>query len=319
MPRMLKPATTPQQQIETLRSRGMQLDDSLAYQWLENVSYYRLSAYWYPARIFGPDDKRTDAVHEGTCFSDVVALYEADRKLRTLVHDGIERIEVMLRTRIGERLVASGPLAYKDPRHFRPTFDHAGWVSTANRRVERVSRSNEPIKHYKAQYGGQYPFWVLAEVLDFSDVSRLYEGMLARDQRAIAEGLGFMPALADLSKSQQAKLKKQSPLVRWFEQITIVRNICAHHSRLWNKSFTPAPTVALRTQDEFRLLPEGQSEDLFGALLMMAHLLRIASPGTSWPQKVVDLIKQEFLANPLVTQTALGLPDGWKLGLLAAE
>lgn len=81
---------------------------------------------------------------------------------------------------------------------------------------------------------------------------------------------------------------------------------------LWNKSFTPAPTVALRTQDEFRLLPEGQSEDLFGALLMMSHLLRIASPGTSWPQKVVDLIKQEFLANPLVTQTALGLPDDWE-------
>lgn len=312
MPKSLKPATSPKEQIETLRSRGMHLDDSLARQWLENVSYYRLSAYWYPARVFGTDGKRTDAVQKGTCFSDVVALYEADRKLRTLVHDGIERIEVMLRTRIGERLVANGPLSYKDPNYFRPTFDHASWVNTANKRVNRASRSNEPIKHYQAEYGGQYPFWVLAEVLDFSDVSRLFEGMLAHDQRAIAEDLGIVPDLSLLSKGQQYKLKKQTPLARWLEQLTIVRNICAHHSRLWNKSFAPVPTSAMRTQTEFSLLPEFQSEDLFGALLVMAHLLCIASPGTTWPQKIADLIKSEFLPNPLVTQEALGLPENWE-------
>ncbi len=317
MPKSLKPATSPEQQIETLRSRGMQLDDSLAYQWLENVSYYRLSAYWYPARVFGADGKRADVVQEGTCFSDVVALYEADRKLRTLVHDGIERIEIMLRTRIGEQLVASGPLSYKDPRYFRPAFDHAGWVSTANKRVKRAARSNEPIKHYKTEYGGQYPFWVLAEVLDFSDVSRLFEGMLAHDQRAIAEDLGIVPDLSLLSKEQQRKLKKQSPLARWLEQLTIVRNICAHHSRLWNKSFTPVPTSAMRTQTEFSLLPEFQSEDLFGALLVMAHLLRIASPGTTWPQKVADLIRSEFLPNPLVTHKAIGLPENWELAFVS--
>lgn len=315
MSKPLKPSTSIPEQVETLRSRGMVIDEALAYQWLKNVSYYRLSAYWYPARIFNEDGQRSDQLQIGTRFSDVVSLYEADRKLRTLIHDGVERIEIMLRARIGEHLVASDPLAYQDPKYFRDNFNHTQWLEMAHKRVKRASRGNEAIKHYKSQYNEQYPFWVLAEVLDFSDISRLYDGMFAKDQRTIAEGLGIRPDLASLSRGQQEKLKKQSPLARWLEQLTIIRNICAHHSRLWNKSFTPAPTSALRTQEKFLLLPEGQSEDLFGALLVMTHLLQLASPGTTWTHKVTTLIKDDFLSNPLVSQQALGLPDQWESAL----
>ncbi|WP_130864844.1 Abi family protein [Acidipropionibacterium timonense] len=308
MPRPLKSATTVDEQIALLRSRGMDVNDDLAGQWLTNVSYYRLSAYWYPARSFNFSGERGDVFAPGTSFTDVVALYEADRKLRMLVHDGMERVEVTLRTRLGEVLCHPDPLAYTDPSRFRASFDHAGWLRTARKRIGRAGKNNEAIKHYRYNYAGQYPFWVLAEVLDFADVSQLFEGLATKDQRVIAEGLGFVVNLSALSKNQRQKAKAQSPLVRWLEQLTIIRNICAHHGRLWNKSFTPAPTAALKTLPQFSQLPDGQSERIYGALSVMAQILRITSPCTTWPEKVRALITREFRENPLVTDSALGLP-----------
>lgn len=309
MHRTIKPATTVTEQIALLRSRGLRVDEGLARQWLANVSYYRLSAYWYPAREFNVDGRRADAFLPGTSFADVIALYEADRKLRTLIHDGMERVEIALRTRIGELICDPDPLAYTYPCRFRSSFDHSRWLMTAQKRIARAGRNNEAIKHYREVYGNRYPFWVLAEVLDFADVSRLFEGLATIEQRKIAEGLGFVINLDALSKNQKTKTKLQSPLVRWFEQLTIIRNTCAHHGRLWNRSFAPAPTAALRTQVQFTQLPEFQSERIFGALLVMAQILRVASPGTTWPDKVVRLIKDDFVPNPLVARSALGLPD----------
>lgn len=309
MTRPLKPATTATDQIGLLRSRGLDVDEDLARQWLANVSYYRLSAYWYPARELNANNQRIDRFVPGASFTDVIALYEADRKLRTLVHDSMERVEITLRTRIGEILCGPDPLAYTNPSRFRQTFDHPQWMSIARKRIERAGKNNEAIKHYREEYNGRYPFWVLAEVLDFADISRLFEGLATNDQRVIAEDLGFIVKMNALSKNRQRKAKSQSPLVRWLEQLAIIRNTCAHHGRLWNKSFAPAPTAALKTQPQFVQLPESQSERVFGALLVIAQILRVASPGTSWPDKVTTLINDVFIVNPLVTRSALGLPE----------
>lgn len=315
MARQVKPATTAAQQIALLRSRGMAVDDAIAQQWLANVSYYRLSAYWYPARIQDNLGRRRDEFAAGTSFADVVALYEADRKLRTMVHDGMERIEIAMRTRVGELLCADGPLSYRSPEQFRPSFDHARWINTARRRIDRAKdNKNEAIKHYRTNYEG-IPFWVLAEVLDFADVSRLYEGLTSSDQRAIAEDLGIVIDLQALTRGQQQRVKDRSPLVPWMEQLTVIRNTCAHHGRLWNKSFAPAPTSAIRTLDQFKELPNNQSERVFGALTMMSHLLAVVSPGTTWPTKVAELLTSAFVSNPLVVPSGLGLPERWNGGL----
>ena len=306
-----KQATTITEHIERLRSRGMEVDADLARQWLSFVSYYRLSSYWYPARKQAADGSREDEFRSGTQFSDAVDLYETDRKLRSLVHDGMERIEIAMRTRVGETLTASDPLAYTKPERFRPEFDHWHLMGVFAKRISRGRRNNEAIKHYRDRYDNQYPFWVLAEVLDFSDISRLYEGMFASAQRSIAETMGVVINFDSLSKNQRSKAKRESPLVRWMEQLTIVRNACAHHARLWNKSFAPAPTAALRTQSQFAALPEGQSEQIFGALTVMANLIRVTSPGTSWPDKVTRLVHDHFLTNPLVNPRSMGLPEDW--------
>jgi len=106
MDEQVKDPTTIDEQIHILSERGMQVDADLARQWLRSVSYYRLSGYWYPYREQLESAPRmpvrADTFVQGSTFTEVAGLYEFDRKLRTLVHDGIERIEIALRTRVGE-------------------------------------------------------------------------------------------------------------------------------------------------------------------------------------------------------------------------
>ncbi len=311
MSRPVKRGTAVGEQIALLRDRGMCVETDLAEQWLSHVSYYRLSAYWYPARLLDGTGRRSDMFRPGTSFADAAALYEADRKLRTLTHDGVERIEVAMRTKLISVLCDDDPLAYRDPACFRPSFDHRAWLQLADKRIRRAGRRNRSIQHYRTNYGGEYPFWVLAEVLDFADVSRLFEGLPAKSQRPIAESLGITIELDRLSPTQRRKATGHSPLARWLEQFTVIRNACAHHARLWNSSFVPAPTAAMRQLPGCQLLPPGQSERIFGALTVMAQLLRVISPGTTWPVKAADLVTSSFLPNPLVAPAALGIPADW--------
>lgn len=182
MEAQVKQPTTLEEQLLLLSERGMEVNESLARQWLVNVSYYRMSGYWYPYRVLPANTDprnpiRLDEFVPGTSFSEISGLYEFDRKLRALVHDGIERIEVALRTRIGQWLTQHGALSYRDPSLFRAGFDHDTWISTVDSRIARSQSSNAAIRHYARKYG-QYPFWVTAEVLDFSDVSLLFDGFL---------------------------------------------------------------------------------------------------------------------------------------------
>ncbi|WP_244891668.1 Abi family protein [Boudabousia liubingyangii] len=309
----LKRATTFAEQLAILRERGMEVDEQLAEQWLKNVSYYRLSGYWYGNRILEPNyspknPKRLDTFKPGTTFEEIVKLYEFDRKLRTLIHDGMERIEVTLRARIGELLIHKGPLSYQDPNLFRESFDHESWLKTTRGRVERAKQRSAAIKHYDEHYD-DYPFWVLADVLDFSDLSQLYDGLLLEDQRFISEGLGLKVNPEKLMSSTKKSYYRQDPLARWCEQFTVVRNTCAHHSRLWNRHFTPASTNAFRTIPSLDSLPRSQSERLYGTLLMMAFILKSVSPGSSWIKKVISLVENEFSVSPRRNTVEMGFPE----------
>lgn len=292
----------------------MLVDEQLANQWLPYVGYYRLSAYWYPAREVDSDGKRLDTFQSGTTFTDVVGLYEADRKLRTLIHDGIERIEIAMRAQLTDLLCLTpenNPLAHLEADRFRPSFDHLDWLWSIYGRLKRSAKRSESVKHYRENYGGKYPLWVAAESMDFSDMSKLYAGLTSSEQFKIAENLGFAFNLGNLADNQKEKVRKRHPWANWLEQLSVIRNTCAHHGRLWNRHFTPATTTAFRTVDKFTALPEGQSERIFGTLVVMANVLREVSPGTTWPDKAIDLLANHFLTNPLVEAASMGIPGNW--------
>lgn len=287
-------------------------DAAAAAQWLSAVGYYRLSGYWYPFREIDltGQDRRLSTFTPGTTFTEVVGLYEFDRHLKTLIQSGLERVEVALRSQAGYRLGAIDPMAHTDPRHFRPTFNHSDWLETVQRRVKRARGRDDFVDHHFAVYGGRLPIWVLTDVLDFSDLSKLYAGLKSSEQKVISDWFGVAP-LPSATKSQRQRWRDNPPLANWLEHLTVVRNICAHHGRLWNRLLTPIGTSPrVRHLSVFDSLPvdQGQVERAYGTICVIAYLLDAASPGHTWRAKVDDLVATWFSGFTLREAGEMGYP-----------
>lgn len=139
----------------------------------------------------------------------------------------------------------------------------------------------------------------------------LFDGLILEDQRSISHSFGLHLDPDQLNSRQKKSYYNQDPLARWCEQFTVLRNTCAHHGRLWNRYFTPASTNAFRTIQELSCLPKGQSERLFGALTIIAFMLRSVSPGSTWVNKVRMLIEEEYTPLALRQIDEMGFPDDW--------
>lgn len=121
-----------QQQLEQLKQRGMVVtNDAAALDYLQRIGYYRLSAYWYPFRHFRPEQnpetglievKAQNDFVDKTQFIDAVNLYLFDKKLRLLLIDALERIEVSLRVDIAYLLGKRGSFSHIDVKQFHPAL-----------------------------------------------------------------------------------------------------------------------------------------------------------------------------------------------------
>ena len=207
-----KPHLTLDEQASLLQSRGMVLDRDQAVKWLGMIGYYRLSGYWYPYRVLA-DGARTDQFLEATSLEQVVHLYDFDRRLKLLMLDALERIEIGMRCRVvGYTLGLRGPYAYLDPANFERKFARAPappkvepapqpadsdesaeqepapvsryeeWLAKVD---EAQVRSHENfVTHFMTKYDGRLPTWVVTELLDFGGLSVLYQGMTKADATA---------------------------------------------------------------------------------------------------------------------------------------
>ncbi len=96
-----KPALSLQDQLKRLQNRGLTIDSwDFGENILAHVNYYRLSAYCLPFKQRDERGNITERFQENTALSDILRFYEFDRKLRFLLMDALERIEISLRTNI---------------------------------------------------------------------------------------------------------------------------------------------------------------------------------------------------------------------------
>jgi abortive infection bacteriophage resistance protein len=324
-----KPFLSIAQQVDLLTSRGMEIPDrDAAERWLGSVGYYRLSGYWHPFWQHTDDNILTERFLAGTTFDEVAGLYEFDRHLKSRMMSALERVEVALRSRIGHTLGKHGPLAHLDPDNFNSRFvesgDHMAWIATAFNRVKRGRAKDQFLKHHFNKYAGQIPVWVLTEVLDFSDLSKLYEGMRDADRNEIASWFGIIePATSPPRRGTAAhrRLRRATAshnigpghvLANWLEHLTIVRNICAHHARLWNRTLSPFGTPALAAMDAFAGLPEDQSDSVYGTICVSGYLLRTTSTGSTWLPQLRSLIDRSFAEFHLREPDEMGFPTEWR-------
>lgn len=285
-----KPALTFDQQLDRLIERGLIVRDrEHSLDVLSRISYYRLTAYAYVFRQAGGDP-----FVAGTTFEQVIELYEFDRHLRLLITDALERVEVAVRTDITYQLGCEyGAFGHCVAAWFRHDFKHRKWLEHAESEANRSSDTF--IDHYKKQYAGfpSLPIWMATEVLSLGSLSHLYEGMLHHDQKVIADRYTVEPKV----------------MVSWLRSLTYVRNVCAHHARLWNRHLSVAPSLPSRDANwSPPLTPTNQR--IFAVLLILRRMMDRHHDGVHWKQRVENLLEPVALDGR--QQAAMGMPTDWR-------
>lgn len=285
-----KPATTHAQQLALLAQRGMVVDDEAqAAFYLQHLNYYRLGAYWLPFEA----EHATHTLRPGTRFADVLNLYVFDRELRLLVLDAIERVEVSMRSQWAYQLAhRHGPHAHLDV----ALAFHAGhWQTNLDKLQGEVTRSDEAfIKHLRTHYAEALPpVWAVCEVMSLGLLSRWFNNLKPMPtRRAIASVYGV----------------DERVLESWLRHLSLVRNTCAHHSRLWNREFTITPLLPRNKPAGLAAQLQAGSRRLYNALVILLHCMDIIAPQHRWRSRLKTLIAQHG-----VTVSAMGFPAGWEL------
>jgi abortive infection bacteriophage resistance protein len=286
-----KPTLSISQQISQLRGRGLAIgNEADAEHFLKNISYYRLAGYWWPLQ----SDKVNHIFKPNSRFEAVIDIYNFDRSFRLLLFDAIERVEIGFRTRLIYELsldhsawwFEDGTL-FKDSHLFRENLQLIDRELTHSREVF--------IKEHYAKYTApnRPPAWKTIEILSLGHLSKLYSN------------LNTSPAKKRVAQSLD--LPKPLFLESWLQAISLLRNLCAHHSRVWNKNLPKPPQLVPHLPKPWlNTLPSGPNK-VYAPLCCIKYLLNTVSPDNSLTTQLVSLFDQ----YPAIDGKALGFEDSW--------
>lgn len=287
-----KPWRSYQQQLDQLKQRGLIIEDELkARHLLQRLSYYRLSGYWYSLLSIPKKDHR---FKEGARFDQAFKLYCFDRELRLLLLREIEKIEVALRAEITYVMSHKhGPFWFQNGELFKDKYRQDSFLKKAEQSV--LSSDEAFIQQFQTYYEEDLPpTWMTLEVISFGTLSKLFQNLKpSTETRLIASAFGI----------------SDNVLKTWVHALVYVRNVCAHHSRLWNKKLRIQPKIPRK----IRKLPYPlvtvpvDNQRVYFIIVIVRYLLFSVNPQTTFPQKVSDLLSRYPNTDP----AALGFPEKW--------
>ncbi len=263
-----KPSLAFEQLIELLKKRGMVIDDEKqAIDELASIGYYRLSAYSYPFRKY-EKNSITDNFVANTNWQKVIDIYHFDKELRLLVMEAIEWVEIMLRTQIAHLFSQKyTEFGHLDKGNFHNKFKHKKLIEHIQREESRSKSA--AVKHFKDNYKEPHiPMRILIEEMSFGSLSRFYSGLKIKDRKKISKYFN--------ASHETLKL--------WLHTFVYVRNICAHHNRLWNTTLHIHP----KKLDDFQL----PNNRVFIVLMILSKLLTIPKKQEAWEGKIYKLIDE---------------------------
>jgi abortive infection bacteriophage resistance protein len=285
-----KPPLTYEQQADLLLARGLVADKAELIQRLTSVSYYRLCAYWYPF-------KRPDNSFEpGTTFESVWRRYTFDRQLRLIVMDAIERVEITLRTGLAYELTHQfGPFAQLDAAAFPsiPPHERQRLLDVLH---DNALHSREAfVEHFRRTYDEfpDLPLWAAVETTTFGQMFTIYRNCGKHVQRDIAASLHLTGKV----------------LFSWLLTLNYVRNLCAHHARLWNRELALKPIIPYERRDaRWHGANPIQNNRVFVVITLLRFLLSESAPQSHWKGRLYSL----FDRYPEIPLSGMGIPNDWR-------
>lgn len=280
------------EQISILTSRGLVIDcESFAQQQFSSISYFRLASYWKPFEI----DSDTHNLAKGISLNDVLSLYTFDRELRGIIFAAIQDIEIALRTRIIHHFsMKHGAFWFMDASLFSDVeiFDKC-FLSLQN----EVARSKEDflLEHFKKYDSPSMPpVWKTMEVASFGTLSKLFCNMAdVSVKKSVAKSFG---------------LPQYKYLESWVRSITVLRNCCAHHARVWNRRFPWKPQLPQKLPLEWIDISKTLPMKLYAQLSTILYLEQSIASNSS----IKDRLQMLLSTQPQSKLKAMGFPEDWR-------
>lgn len=287
----IKPWLCYADQVQLLQQRGLLVaNPQTAQQFLSHLNYYRFSGYCLAF------ESGRHTFDDGTTFEAVVAAYHFDLTLRDLLTEALEVVEVDVRAAIAYEFSQQyGAFGHIIPSNFYQQFNHFHWLDGLRKEAGRSSELF--VQHFQQTYAGfpDLPVWIVTEVMSFGTLSHMFKGMLKHDQRTVSQRYGIQPSF----------------LKSWMHHCVYVRNLCAHHSRLWDRVWAIRPQLPPIINWQRPLLPSDRH--LFSTVLvlrkLLSHIPSAKAFTAQWKQRVEQHLAQPPSApNPL---RRMGLTNNW--------
>ena len=295
---MLKPFKTIEEQIEILESRGLTIEDkSAAEQFLLENNYYRISGYSLTLRT-------NDIFHEGATFDNIIDIYNFDHNLRHILLKYTEMIEVKLKSifayKFSEKYGATG---YLNPNNFTDQVKHQEIILKAEKlKIQRLPHEAY-LKHFINDLQENVPLWAYVDLFSISDISLLYKISSDIIKKSIVPAFNI----------EEPKYKL---LENFMHSITILRNLCAHDSRIYNRLFEQKPKLSSKEKELLLVKEDGNvdNEHLFSFILIMKRLLN----QTQFESMLVEIASLNQKIN-FVNMAYYGFPNDWQNLLLTTR
>ena len=270
-------------------------DERKVENYLLNIGYHRLSAYIYP---FYKSPKSDLMLKEGTTFEQVLTLYRFDKKLRILLFNEIEKIEVAIRS-----VLANIGCQELDDRYWITKPEYFANVDRFNQTLaviekELASSKEDYIEDFRRNYVENYPpAWMITEVLSFGNLNYIYSNITNnRLMKRIGDYFGLKPQV----------------FTSWLTVLANLRNMCCHHARVWNRDFMLNPTEPRKTSNAWIDTSRIDKKKIFYRLCIIRYFLISVSPNNNLNEKLLDL----FVQFPSIDIAAMGGYKEWQDSLL---
>lgn len=303
----IKPFLNYEEQINNLiEQKGMIVNDhKFAVSKLEDISYFALID-GYKNLFYNP---MTRKYKEGTTFEDLVALYEFDEKLRTLIFRYLCHFEQKMRSLISYHFCdtySEKQEDYLNAVHYNNSGANKKKIAALIAILDREAKKSTDHAYvvYQRKTYGNVPMWVIMKTLTFGQMSKMYSFLTTSMKTKISRHFDYV---------------SEKELIQYMKVLTLYRNVCAHNERLFSyKSRFDIPDTILHRKMK---LPQNGNKykcgknDLFSVVIAFRMLLA-KEDFAEFKKSLNQIINQYMKKTGNLSQDlffkAMGFPENWK-------
>ena len=278
-------------QVQQLVDRGMAVNNrGVAERSLTHIGFDRLSSYWKPFESSTPG-KQGNLFVSGTLFSSVLSRYLFDQRLRSHLLEAFSFIEVSIRTQWARQL------AYGSRHGEYAHLDAALFDQHHTDNLNELERNYRQIANQRVTDFQKLPIWDVIHTMSFGQLSKWYSSLGDRTIRqSISQSYGM----------------DESILPSALRHLTRVRNICAHHERLWDRHLTTGlriPNTLGSDPETAKAFNRQVTNKVYNAIVMTTHLMEVITPNGDWTERFLELKNAD--SYRIVSEDDMGFPANW--------